>query len=458
MAPIFIPIVGAAAAVLAVLAVVAKHNLLYHGQRSLSKGAPVTPDDNHNDASTSKTTSSPSFLEQARQLKPPTALLMKGGEYEHDDFWRNHDSILKAAWDEWWHQQRQTATVQGVTSLPNLLEEMTSKTKNTMINPALLEAIETVRRRPTLEHEQAVKDLFQPIQEGGVYQIPTFLTPHGIRLLRQHLDAASYYDTNNSNTTTTPRARIPTRRPNGMNRYGIIIDPQIEGAVTYTELNDFIEHLVDDMVRPLSRMLFPELVGRTENGPAAEDDCEYYAFTIRYHPDEDMELKEHSDASVYTININLNYVDDDDDDEVMVSGNVEEKENPANTEGYEGSSLYFVQEEHGDNGNSQGYNQGYATSDSTVGGKDQSQPTTDNQKIMTNVTFTPGMAVLHRGMVRHGSYPITTGERHNLVIWLFGRYGYVRFGDYPPKERLTPQERWKQPQRSSKRQSSNTEL
>ena len=447
MAPILVPIVGAAAAVLTVLAIVAKHNLVHHQHRRRhSKAAPGSQPDNNTDAGTSRntTSSSVSFLEQARQLKPPAASLMKGGEYEHDDFWGSHDSVLKAAWDEWWHQtQSQPATT---VALPNLTEEMTNYI---MVNPALLEAMETVRRRPTLEHEQALKELFEPIQPGGVYQIPTFLTPHGIRLLRQHLDAASYYDTNNNNNTAH-RARIPTRRPNGMNRYGMIIDPQIEGAVTYTALNDFMEHLVDDMVRPLSRMLFPELVGNHKNGPE-EDDCEYYAFTIRYHPDEDMELKEHSDASVYTININLNY---EDDEEGIVDGDGERESNTVNTEGYEGSSLYFVQEEQIANGHSQEYAQGYFTSDSTVDGTEQPQATPDTQKVLTNVTFTPGMAVLHRGMVRHGSYPITTGERHNLVIWLFGRHGYVRFGDYPSKERLTVEERWKQ----ANRQSSNTEL
>jgi len=331
-------------------------------------------------------------LEQARQIEPPGASLMKGGEYEHGEFWDNHDRVLKSAWKEWWHQESPR--------LPDLtMTAAAGKYDNgkQMMNPSLIKAIRNIRQSPTEQHEKELQDLFQPITLG-VHSISWF-TPQGVWLLRQHLDAASYYynkrntTINNTTNTGTVAARIPTRRPNGMNRYGIIIDPKIEGAVSYEGLNTYMEELVEEFVRPLGRMLFPEVTSR--NHP--EDDCESYAFTIRYHPDEDMELKEHSDASIYTININLNLVEETDRE----------------GEGYEGSTLYFVQ---GGDGLEQGHRR--------------------------NVTFTPGMAVLHRGIVRHGSYPITTGERHNLVIWLFGQHGYVRVGDYPKLERLTTKERW----------------
>mmetsp|Transcript_68223 Transcript_68223/g.113408 ORF Transcript_68223/g.113408 Transcript_68223/m.113408 type:complete len:153 (+) Transcript_68223:33-491(+) len=32
----------------------------------------------------------------------------------------------------------------------------------------------------------------------------------------------------------------------------------------------------------------------------------------------------------------------------------------------------------------------------------------------------PGMALLHRGHHRHGAHPITSGERHNLILWCRG--------------------------------------
>ena len=32
-------------------------------------------------------------------------------------------------------------------------------------------------------------------------------------------------------------------------------------------------------------------------------------------------------------------------------------------------------------------------------------------------THAPGMALLHRGKHRHGAHAITSGERHNLILW-----------------------------------------
>jgi hypothetical protein len=314
-------------------------------------------------------------LEQARRIVPPAVSLQQRGEYEHDEFWGENDALIKAAWEEWWHQES--------SHLPDLMAE------EDLMDPTLLQALRRVRQDPKDDTEADLQQLFQPVIRGQVYQVP-FLTPRGVLSLRQHLDAASYYYHNRSSANHTA-AGIPTRRPNGMNRYGIILDPTIEGAVSYDEINIWINHVVDDYVRPLSRMLFPQLTSRHY----PEDDCESYAFTIRYHPEEDMELKEHSDASVYTININLNLI--------------MEKEETNATEEYSGSSLYFL------------------------------DPATDSQQ---RVSFTPGMAVLHRGLTRHAALPITHGERHNLVVWLFGQDGYVRFGEYHKSEQLTVAQRW----------------
>jgi hypothetical protein len=354
----------------------------------------VQPDSNGN---------SSSALEQARRMEPPAISLMQGGEYEHGEFWGEKDALIKAAWEEWWNQQS--------SKLPNLMAEE----EDVMIDPTLLQAIRRVRQDPTNEKESDLQQLFQPVILGQVYQLP-FLTRQGVLLLRQHLDAASYHYNNDRSdgygnhtvASAVEPAGIPTRRPNGMNRYGIILDDTIEGAVSYYEINTWMQHVVDEFVRPLSRMLFPQLTSRYH----PEDDCESYAFTIRYHPEEDMELKEHSDASVYTININLN----------LISQTIEEEEEGShhggnNTEQYSGSSLYFV------------------------------DPITDSPRYMS---FTPGMAVLHRGLTRHAALPITHGERHNLVIWLFGHHGDVRFGEYPESEQLTVAERWSTAEYSKK--------
>lgn len=308
-------------------------------------------------------------MKKARQMDAPVSTLQKGGEFEHSEWWREHDALLKEAWREWWQQNQPP-------KLPDLVTN-----KDRMIDPKLQQVVETLHENPTEENEQKIQDIFQTIIPNQVYQIPWF-TPEGVRMIREHFDAASYYFRPNDPKS----ADIPTRRPNGMNRYGMILDRNVEGAVSYDGINDFIGDLADQYIRPLSRMLFPDITSRYN----PEDDCETYAFTIRYQPDEDMELEEHSDGSMYTLNVNLNIVDDP-------------------KEQYDGSSLYFLDKETG-------------------------------EKVP--MIFEPGMAVLHRGLVRHAALPIQTGERHNLVIWVFGEGGYVRFGEYPEKERLTVKERW----------------
>merc|ERR1739841_57665 len=134
-------------------------------------------------------------------------------------------------------------------------------------------------------------------------------------------------------------------------------------------------------------MLFTDRVG-------CGDDVEYFAFTIRYDgsdddamsdeyldgdankPKRDFELKEHRDASVVTLNINLNLPE----------------------EGYGGSEVYFRE---------------YPSEGSTT--------SADDREDGGVVSFTPGMAIIHLGAHRHGSLPISTsdgtkssGKRYNL--------------------------------------------
>ena len=35
-------------------------------------------------------------------------------------------------------------------------------------------------------------------------------------------------------------------------------------------------------------------------------------------------------------------------------------------------------------------------------------------------TFEPGKAIIHTGNVPHATHPITSGQRSNLVVWLYG--------------------------------------
>lgn len=296
-----------------------------------------------------------SFLKRARELEAPAALTESGGETEGVEFWNEHANLLRKAWLEWEREQEG--------SLPNLNDD-------TIYEPELRSAVKAAWKDPSKEGE--VRSLWEEIVPN-VYTCQ-LLQPDRIADIRAYIDAAS-------------NAGIPTRRPNGMNRYGLILDPSTEGAVMIEGLDKFYQNLVNEYIRPLGRLFFPEYMQ-----PA--DDAESYAFTIRYKEGEDVQLREHSDASLITMNINLN---------------IPSRQNETN---YEGSILYFVDEETGEH---------------------------------HEVKFQAGMAVLHRGMIRHAAQPIVQGERTNLVVWLFGQHGYVRFVPYEEHERMTPRQRWSKP-------------
>jgi hypothetical protein len=102
-----------------------------------------------------------------------------------------------------------------------------------------------------------------------------------VRGLRQELDRIAV-------------AGIPTRRPNGMNRHGVILDAEAPGAVG--SLTGLVEPLIAEYVRPLVAMLFPDAVG------TQADMQESFSFTVRYQEGEgqDVALSEHRDASVAT--------------------------------------------------------------------------------------------------------------------------------------------------------------
>ena len=305
-----------------------------------------------------------SALKRAQELKAPAALLMDAGETEGLDFWNEHAQLLREAWLEW---------EQTLGDLPKL--------DDSVYDPKLKEAIQEAWKHPSLEGN--IRPLCKEIVPD-VYKCQ-LLQPDRIKDIRAYIDAA-------------PTSGIPIRRPNGMNRFGMILDPKTEGAVTLAGLDEFYQNLVDEYVRPLGRLFFSEYM-------QAADDAESYAFTIRYKEGEDIELREHSDASLITLNVNLNI--------------------PSNESNYEGSTLYFVDDETGEH---------------------------------HEVNFRPGMAVLHRGLTRHAAKPIVHGERTNLVVWLFGEHGYVRFVPYEEHERMSRRARWSKPKRSRISHSRQPEL
>mmetsp|Transcript_1792 Transcript_1792/g.2431 ORF Transcript_1792/g.2431 Transcript_1792/m.2431 type:complete len:321 (+) Transcript_1792:102-1064(+) len=299
-------------------------------------------------------------LDQARHLDMPAATSVTKGEVEHLEFWSNNGQLLRNAWKEY----------EGV--LGNTIDDDSSGETGLppkCIHPALATAVNRTWDSPNLKNEEIVRSLWKEAEgsQGELYTTQ-LLTEEGIQWIRQELNKVS-------------NSGIPTRRPNGMNRYGIILDDTVDGAATLSTLTIFCNKLVDDYVRPIGRMLFPDSIGHG-------DDFETYPFTIRYKLGEDVKLNEHRDASVVTININLNLPGED----------------------YGGSSLYFV---------------------------DSVDPS-----LRHNVTFSPGMAIVHRGALRHAALPIEAGERCNLVIWLFGEGGHVRIAPYSAKEQLSVTERW----------------
>merc|ERR1712224_627001 len=83
-------------------------------------------------------------------------------------------------------------------------------------------------------------------QYHRVYRRQGFLTTKGIKALRRHLSAVA------------DKSGIPLRRPNAMNRNGLLLDPNIPGGVAGDpELQRFIPLLAKEYLRPLGRSLFP---------------------------------------------------------------------------------------------------------------------------------------------------------------------------------------------------------
>jgi hypothetical protein len=317
--------------------------------------------------------------------------------------------LIQDAWREW--EIAQTTTLSGF---------INDVQDQGWVDALLAEAIDEAFAYPSEESEAAVKSLWtnnrsttNQVLPKGVYAIQ-LLSSKGITYLRNLFDQAA-------------TSGIPTRRPNGMNRHGVILDKNVYGAVPIQPLVEVVEELIDRIARPVGRLLYPDRIG-------CDDDLDYYAFTIRYDgcknesndddtcagstQSKDLELKEHRDASVVTLNINLNLPEED----------------------YGGSEVFFRE---------------YPAADGS-GSCDIFATKSNNQDGGGTVSFSPGMAIVHLGAHMHGSLPITathsssdrevqqrsSGKRFNLVIWLFGRNGDVRIAPYSEEEQLTANQRW----------------
>ena len=263
---------------------------------------------------------STSALARARGLPPPPPpVATTGAEHEGAAFFEAHADVLRDAWRELGLARSHAAMDVGAgpEARPGGLAAAG------LVDPALAAAVASVREAPSARREAAVRGLWHE-EAPGVWS-SRLLSLEAIAMMRDEL-------------VRVRGSGIPTRRPNGMNRFGVILDEDVPGAVRHG-LATFVKRVIDEYVRPVGRMLFPEFVRSGANGAGtgggggggggdsggqmrAGDDVEQFAFTVRYTPGQDVKLAEHRDASVVTLNLNLNL--------------------PG--EGFGGSALYFVDE------------------------------------------------------------------------------------------------------------------
>lgn len=268
-------------------------------------------------------------LEQARSVERPTRdeQLMRAPSVQR--FWTDNRSLLQEAWSEWEHNE---AEGQG----PD----------DSLYDPRLRAAVEQAWQDPNTEG--AVKDLWEEVFPG-VHQAQ-FFNPQQLKSLRDYLENVA-------------DAGIPLRPPYGisLNRGGAMLDSRSEGFLAAPQFQSFYQGLMNSYMRPISRLLFPDVMGY---------DTQTFGFSIQWQADKDTSLRAHTDASAVTLNINLNLPGED----------------------FSGSGVRFFDR---------------AT------------------RRVEELTFAPGTALIHHGSVPHESMPITEGERSNIVLWLYGDHGAI---------------------------------
>ncbi|RBW56519.1 2OG-Fe(II) oxygenase [Tenacibaculum sp. E3R01] len=132
-------------------------------------------------------------------------------------------------------------------------------------------------------------------------------------------------------------------------------------------------------------------------------DNQTFSFSIQYNPEKDKDLHAHTDASAATLNININLPD----------------------EKFKGSQVDFYDK--------------------------------ISRKTVQTV-FEPGKAIIHSGNIAHATHPIISGQRSNLVVWLYGnrmqipRGGVSSYGSVDnsvsteiKKEKISSHQRWSLP-------------
>lgn len=280
-----------------------------------------------------------SQLQQAQSLVLPSREAMLARAPSVQSFWDNNRELLIEAWNEWEHNQQR--------HLPKLDESM--------IDPKLRKAVSKAWQQPTSESD--VSKLWEEVSPG-VFQVQ-FFDPECLSDLRHYLDLAA-------------DAGVPRRPPYGivLNRHGAMLDPRSEGYFAAPSFQSFYNMLMDKYMRPIARLLFPEVLGF---------DTQTFGFSIQYQAGMDTSLRLHTDASAATLNINLNLPEEE----------------------FSGSEVDFF---------------------------DPVKNTTNR------LVFKPGTAMFHRGNVAHAAQPITSGTRSNFVLWLYGNRGQIPMRGISPEE------------------------
>ncbi len=287
-------------------------------------------------------------LEHARTVERPTRDAMLQRAPTVAQFWSQNSDLFQDAWKEWEAEQ------EGRYALDR-----------TLYDPSMRDAIEQAWEDPS--QESAVRALWTQVFPG-VYQAQLF-DAERVGALREYLDAVA-------------GAEIPLRPPYGivLNRGGAMLDSRSMGYLAAPSFQVFYQDLMNAYMRPISRLLFPDVVGY---------DTQTFGFSIKWEEGKDTSLRAHTDASSVTLNINLNVPGED----------------------FSGSAIAFFD---------------------------------SKNRSMERLTFAPGTALIHHGSVPHASEPITRGERHNFVLWLYGDRGQTPPRGTLPRE-LDSRERWTVP-------------
>ncbi len=288
-------------------------------------------------------------LERARRLVLPEREAMLRRDPSVQKFWTENRELLVSAWQEWDAARP---------ARPVALDD-------SLLDGRLRAAVTRAWEDPT--SESAVLDLLHEAAPG-VFSFQ-FFDPERVADLRDYLEEVW-------------NAEIPLRPPYGivLNRRGAMLDLKSEGSLAAPTFQAFYRMVLDTYMRPIARMLFPDIIGL---------DTQTFGFSIHYRPETDTSIRPHTDASSVTLNINLNLPD----------------------EGFTGSTVDFF--------------------DHTTG-------------EVSVLTFEPGSAMIHHGNVPHTAQPITSGERTNLVLWLFGEQGQVPRPGMQVAE-VSANERWTVP-------------